>query len=119
MKRNLLLIAALLACLPMGAQMLWPIAGAKAGEGIIYKPQQYLDDELVFDDLFITAQEGTVVLAPADGVLEHFSIGESLSLNQSISYRDRGEGSGDNFDAMIARIMENEAGWTFGVMKSL
>ncbi len=33
----------LITCLSANAQMLWPIAGAEAGEGIIYKPQQYLE----------------------------------------------------------------------------
>ena len=33
----------------------WPIAGAEAGDSIIYKPQTYIGEELNFYDLFIAA----------------------------------------------------------------
>ena len=44
---------------------LWPIKGAEAGENIICAPQGYIGDEFNFDYLFIGAEEGTTVLAPA------------------------------------------------------
>ena len=33
----------------------WPIEGAKAGEGILYRPQDYIGDEYNFDKLIIGA----------------------------------------------------------------
>ena len=65
---------------------LWPIEGAKAGEGIIYTPQSYIDSELNYDNLFVTAPEGTTVLAPCDGIISSFSTGYNRNLSYSISY---------------------------------
>lgn len=48
---------------------LWPIAGAQAGDGIIARPQQYVGDRLNFGNLYIGAEYGTPVLAPADGTI--------------------------------------------------
>ncbi len=55
MRHFVTLVLAFTVFVSANAQMLWPIAGAEAGEGIIYKPQQYLDDELIFGELFISA----------------------------------------------------------------
>lgn len=33
----------------------WPIEGKKAGEGILYQPEDYIEREHNYDDLFITA----------------------------------------------------------------
>lgn len=73
------------------ARMLWPVAGQKVGENILYKPQQYIDNELNFDALFIGASEGSVVVAPTDGVLRSFSIDLITSLSTSVC-GDAGKG---------------------------
>ena len=62
------------------AQLLWPVKGAEPGEGIICKPQQYIGSELNFDDLFITAEEGTEVVSPCDGTLLNYIIDQQTSL---------------------------------------
>ena len=49
--------------------LLWPIAGTQTGEGIIARPQQYVGDRLNFGNLYIGAEYGTPVLAPADGTI--------------------------------------------------
>ena len=49
---------------------LWPIAGAQAGDGIIARPQQYVGGQLNFGNLYIGAEYGTPVLAPADGTID-------------------------------------------------
>ena len=49
---------------------LWPIADAKPGTGIISKPQDYINKELNFADLFIAAPLGTIVVAPVDGTIQ-------------------------------------------------
>ena len=48
---------------------LWPIAGAKTGDNILFRPQQYIDGNLNFGNLIIGAPEGTPVVAPVDGVI--------------------------------------------------
>ncbi len=101
MKLIMSLIMVLAGCLSANAQMLWPIAGAETGEGLIYKPQQYIDDELVYDEIFITAEEGTAVVSPADGTISHVNVGLSLSMNYSLSYHS----SGLDFDEMIEEIL--------------
>jgi hypothetical protein len=84
---------------------LWPIEGAKAGEGIIYAPQSYIDGELNFDHLFIAAPEGTVVVAPCDGTVRHVSVTYQPGLSQSLSWRiDEGE----TFDSARAEIVASD-----------
>ena len=53
---------------------LWPIPGKKAGDDILYRPQDYIGvadgvnkSELNFGDLVIGAPLGTPVLCPVDG----------------------------------------------------
>ena len=50
---------------------LWPIEGKKAGENILYRPQDYIEDEHNFDNLFITAEKGTNIVSPCDGIVVH------------------------------------------------
>ena len=50
--------------------LLWPIAGTQTGEGIIARPQQYVGGQLNFGNLYIGAEYGTPVLAPADGTID-------------------------------------------------
>lgn len=59
---------------------LWPISGQKAGENILYKPTDYIGTEKNFDDLFITAPEGTPVLAPVSGTISSIGYHYSGSL---------------------------------------
>ncbi|MBQ6695039.1 MAG: hypothetical protein IJN24_09255 [Bacteroidaceae bacterium] len=66
---------------------LWPIEGAKAGEGILYRPQDYIGDEHNFEKLIIGAKPGTNVVSPCDGVITHVTITYYLSLNKSFSFR--------------------------------
>ena len=59
---------------------LWPVKGQKAGEGILYRPQDKIGEEQVIYDLFITAPEGTEILCPDDAVVEFYSYDYSFSL---------------------------------------
>ena len=52
----------------------WPIEGAKAGEGILYRPQDYIGNEHNFDKLIIGAKPGTNVVSPCDGVITHVAM---------------------------------------------
>lgn len=77
-----------------GEPLLWPVpktasssgqsADSRTGLGILYAPQSYIGGELNFDDLFITAPEGTPVVAPADGVVETFGLNYLYSLTYSV-----------------------------------
>ena len=75
----------------------WPIEGAKAGEGILYRPQDYIDQEHNFDKLFISAEPGTNVVSPCEGVITHVTMVYYLSLNSSSS----GYGGNGTFDKII------------------
>lgn len=69
------------------AQLLWPVKGAEPGEGIICRPQQYIGSELNFDDLFISAEEGTTVVSPCDGTLLNYLIDQQTSLTSLFTSR--------------------------------
>ena len=51
------------------APLLWPIQGHRSGENILFRPQEYINEELNSSNLFIGAPEGTAVVAPADGTV--------------------------------------------------
>lgn len=64
---TLLASVSILAARADGGIWLWPVAGAEAGDGILYKPQTYIGQQLNFSDLFITAPLDAEVVAPVDG----------------------------------------------------
>lgn len=45
----------------------WPVKGLNSGTGIINKPQDFIENEINFSDLFITAEEGTEIVSPTSG----------------------------------------------------
>ncbi len=53
---------------------LWPIEGAKAGDSILYSPQELVDNELNSESLIVAAPEGAAVVAPFDGIFERCGI---------------------------------------------
>ena len=63
----------------------WPIEGGKAGEGTLYRPQDYIGNEHNFEKLIIGAKPGTNVVSPCDGVITHVTMKYYLSLNKSFS----------------------------------
>lgn len=69
---------------------LWPVEGKKAGENILYRPQDYIDGEHNFDNLFITAEKGTNIVCPCDGVIIGSGYNYRLSINISKSYHIEG-----------------------------
>lgn len=114
MKKLIISVLALLLAVPVFGQAgtgdyLWPIEGAKAGAGIIYTPQSYIDGELNFGNLFIAAPEGTVVVSPCDGTVHSISIGYSRSLSYSNSF---GYDTSLSFDEALPHI-RGEVGRSF------
>ena len=65
---------------------LWPIEGKKAGEDILYRPQDNIGEEFNFDNLFIAAPEGTRVLCPADAVVGFYTLNYHFTLTSSASF---------------------------------
>ena len=70
---------------------LWPIPGKQAGEGILYRPQDYIgvadgvtQAELNFGDLIIAAPLGTPVLCPVDGKIHSALLGYRNSWSCSL-----------------------------------
>lgn len=63
---------------------LWPIEGQRAGQGILYRPQDNIEKELNFGGLFIAAPEGTNVLCPADAVVTSCDYTYYTSLTNSV-----------------------------------
>lgn len=83
----------------------WPIEGAKAGEGTLYRPQDYIGNEHNFEKLIIGAKPGTNVVSPCDGVITHVTMIYYLSLNKSFSYSSwKGK-----FEDIIAQNKESMA----------
>ena len=69
-----------------GDVWLWPIEGQRAGDGILYRPQDNIEKELNFDGLFIAAPEGTNVLCPADAVVTRCDYTYYTSLTNSVGW---------------------------------
>ena len=88
---------------------LWPVKGQKAGQGVIYRPQDMIGEELNFGNLFITAPEGTEIICPDDAVVEDYDYDYNFSLYTSSSF-----GSHDKpYDKVIAEHQEEfrKKGW--------
>ena len=94
----LVALALIASSVSLNAQWLWPIAGGKTGGNMVLVPQQYIDNEHNFDNVIITASEGTSVVAPCDGEIIHLSVGIHTSLKAAyISGFSQG-----TFDSKIA-----------------
>jgi len=88
---------------------LWPIEGQRAGDGILYRPQDNIEKELNFGGLFIAAPEGTNVLCPADAVVTSCDYTYYTSLTNSVGW-----GPDDKpYDEFIAEQKEyfRRKGW--------
>jgi len=93
MKTKAIIIALLLMGNFVFAQdnYLWPIPGKQAGEGILYRPQDYIgvadaqtQAELNFGDLIVGALLGTPVLCPVDGKIHSALLGYRNSWSCSL-----------------------------------
>lgn len=80
---------------------LWPISGYSAGEGIISQPQQYIEGQLNYEELYISAPFGQVVVSPVDGYVSDLFVAEKKTRFE-INYWDIRKGS---FDETITQII--------------
>lgn len=83
----------------------WPICNQKTGEGIISQPQQYIDGQLNYEELYISAPLGETVISPVEGYICDLYVAEKKNRFE-INYWDIRSGS---FDETIASIV-NEKG---------
>lgn len=65
---------------------LWPIEEHAAGDNILFVPQQYIENELNFDNIFIGGEEGASVLVPTNATVSDFSLHYSNSFSYSTSF---------------------------------
>ena len=87
---SILLSLASLSVSAQNSKWLWPIEGAKTGENIVCQPQDRIDKELNIGNLFISAPEGTTVVAPVDGTIGALYVEANTSLKQSVTYGNDG-----------------------------
>ena len=88
-KKAIFIIALSFFCLVSFAQdgtFLWPITNTQAGENILFRPQEYIGNELNFGNLIIHAPKGSYVVAPVDGQVIGFRYGYNHSLITSRSF---------------------------------
>ena len=81
---------------------LWPIDGAKAGTNIVSTPQSYIGGEQNRSNLYITAPEGTIVLSPVEGIVQHYSITYHSSIYSTTSWK-----CPSSFDQSLPKIRED------------
>lgn len=99
MHRIFLPLFALLFCVPLCAQqpaMQWPIAGHQAGQNILFRPQDYLADELNFAHLIIGGEEADTVVAPCEGVIASVHLVYLSKLTEMTTF-----GAEGSFDEML------------------
>lgn len=66
---------------------LWPVKDAKIGQNILFKPQTYIENELNHDAMVIGGAFGSVVVSPADGILDSYLYTYNNALDVSTSFR--------------------------------
>lgn len=87
MKKLILFLSAAFTTLSItasGQGYVWPVAGKQAGTDILYRPQEHLGNELVYDRLFIGGKEGDVVVSPVSGTISHVGVTYLIKLDYSV-----------------------------------
>jgi hypothetical protein len=74
MKKFKIILLFILLCINSFAQesFIWPVSGKKAGEDILYRPNDKIAGEDNYDDLIIFAEENTPVVSPVSGHITGF-----------------------------------------------
>ncbi|MDR2907344.1 MAG: S41 family peptidase [Bacteroidales bacterium] len=98
-----LLLQTALFAFAQNATYLWPIKSVENGQNILFKPNEYIEKEHNFDNLFITASKGTEILAPTDGTVTMYNPHFLSSLVYSSSF---GGFSNGNFDDFLKTLVE-------------
>jgi len=65
---------------------LWPISNNKSGENILYRPNDYIADEINRDALIIFAEENTPIVSPVSGQITCFNYVYRKKYSSSIMF---------------------------------
>ena len=84
-------------------QLKWVVKGKNVGDDIVLKPQQYLDGELNYDNLFISGTEASEIIAPADGTILSVGLDRMNTLQNSTYY-----GLSGSFNASINKLAKEK-----------
>jgi hypothetical protein len=60
---------------------IWPITNENSGQNILNQPQDYIGEELNYNNLFIGGKEGIFVISPCAGVISSYRYTYPCSLN--------------------------------------
>ena len=105
MHRTTLLLSLILHGFLANAQTFeWPIAGHRPGDGIISQPQQYIEGQLNYEELYISAPLGAIVISPVDGKISDLYVAEKRSRFE-VRYWDVRKNS---FDETISNIIGSD-----------
>lgn len=102
----MIIILLLVLMLPLtGQDYVWPIKGTECGDGIISRPQQYVGNDLNFDQLFISAPMGAEVISPVNGTIAAIEIyrRNSFFSGKYFSYENK------SINARIQEIAETDS----------
>lgn len=83
----------------------WPMAGKRAGDNVLCKPQSYIGTEHNFSDLFIGGEYGDAVVSPVSGKVVFVSALYRKSLEYAISV-----GGSGSFDQIIRDAVAEKIG---------
>ena len=86
-KITLILTLISLFCITGFAQsnlFIWPIQGKNAGENILYRPNDYIADEINNSELILFAEENTPVVSPITGIITNFTYVYHKKYNSAI-----------------------------------
>ena len=89
-KFTLILVSITVYCITGFAQtnlFTWPIPGKNAGENILYRPNDYIDGEVNYENLIIFADENTSVISPVAGYITGFNYVYHKKYSGSIMFR--------------------------------
>lgn len=62
---------------------IWPIVNENPGQNILNQPQDYIGEELNYNNLFIGGKEGTFIVSPYDGTISNCSYTYNSTLKYS------------------------------------
>jgi len=121
--KKILLLLIILNCqfsiLHCQEQYLWPIQRDNNPEGnisiktkeldILYRPQEYIDKEHNFADLFLTAPEGTPIMAPVDGTIICYHYSYRSSICTSCSFGNMSEDFNEDKKDILTLVTKGQS----------
>lgn len=86
----------------------WVIEGKAAGSNILFAPQQFIENEHNFSNLFVGGNEGERVVAPTDGTVLNFGFCHFATLTNMMSFDiDDNRSIEEQYAEFVAQSPEN------------